>query len=78
MDASSQQSTSWMLCGRKFPRSEVVFFSQTIIVYIVIITALINLTRGTDNHTLWVAYLSSCLGYVLPHPRIKKDTTHPE
>lgn len=65
-------SENWMACGYNFPRTEIVFFTQMLLVYAVVITCLVNLTVGNDHHTLWVALLSSSLGYVMPSPKIKK------
>ena len=70
-------SSRWNCFGYKFPRQEVVYFSQTIIIYIVIITALINLSFGIGESSIWTALLGSCLGYILPHPSIKKDKDGP-
>lgn len=72
---STHSSTQWHFMGKRFPRSEVVFFSQMAIVTIVIIGAVYNLTVGHENPTLWTALLSSCLGYILPNPSIQHPTT---
>jgi len=66
-------ASDWRACGHKFPRSEVVFVTQTLILYVVVITSLVNLTIGNEQNTLWTALLSSCLGYMLPNPSIKKS-----
>lgn len=60
----------WNIVGRKIPKSEAVFFSQIVILYITIITCLINLSVGNGNSNLWTALLSSCIGYMLPSPDI--------
>ena len=61
-------SSKWNWFGRKFPKREAVFFTQVIIIYIVIIACIINISIGNGNSNLWVALLSSCLGYLLPNP----------
>lgn len=61
-------SSKWNIMGHKFPRREVVYFSQTFIIYIVILACLINISIGNGESNLWVALLGSCLGYILPHP----------
>jgi hypothetical protein len=65
----------WWIFGQKFPKNEVVFFVQIIIVYVVILTSLVNLTlqRGDNSgeQKLWIALLSSSLGYLLPNPSIR-------
>jgi hypothetical protein len=63
--------SSWVTCGKKTPRSEVVFLSHLLILYTVIIVSIYNLTVQSQNSTLWTALLSSCLGYLLPSPTIK-------
>lgn len=60
--------------GIKAPRaikSELVFFSQVIIIYIVVCLCLFNLTTGHTQANLWSALLSGSLGYLLPNPKIK-------
>ena len=69
--------SEWHAFGRKFPRSEVVFLTQTVLLYIVVITSLVNLTIGNEPHTLWTALLSSSIGYLLPNPSIKRDKPQP-
>lgn len=61
----------WTIFGSTFPKGEVVFFSQIVIIYVVIISCIINLSREVGDNTLWTALLSSCLGYLLPSPSIK-------
>ena len=60
----------WHMFGRKLPRSEIVFFCQTFLIYVVVVTSLVNLTLKNGPINLWIALLGSCLGYLLPHPSI--------
>lgn len=60
-------------CGKhKVPSTEIVFFSQIVVVYIVIITCIANLSLSQQPRDLWISLLSSCLGYILPSPAIRK------
>ena len=68
----SNSVNDWKVCGREVPRSELVFFSQVIIIYIVVCLCLFNLTTGRGDSNLWSALLSGCMGYLLPNPTIKK------
>ena len=74
IDSGSNHSSGahWPLCGRRFPKSEVVFFCQVIVIYIVIGISLVNLTVGTDSQQLWSILLTSAIGYILPSPTIKQ------
>ena len=69
---------SWVACGKKAPRSEVVFLCQVLILYTVIMVSIYNLTVNSENSTLWTALLSSCLGYLLPNPTIKSKHVLPD
>jgi hypothetical protein len=53
-------------------KEETVYLCQAVLLYIVIITCIINLSIDNGNSNLWTALLSSCLGYMLPNPNLKK------
>ena len=69
---SETSSKPWTFAGKDIPSSEIVFFSQIIVVYMVIITCIVNLSLHNEPNNLWIALLSSCLGYILPNPAISK------
>ena len=71
LDSLDPSLKAWNLFGQSVPRSEIVFFTQIIIVYIVIITCIFNLSFHNGETELWVALLSSSLGYLLPAPYMK-------
>lgn len=62
---------SWKLCGYGINQSQVVYFSQIIILYVIIITCILNLSLKNGDSNLWTALLSSSIGLILPNPRIK-------
>lgn len=72
--SEGSQTANWQMFGQKVPKSEIVFFVQVILVYIVAITSIINLTlnNNSENGKLWTALLSSSIGYILPNPSFKK------
>lgn len=70
MQAFRERHSPWTLCGKEIPRGEVVFFSQIIIVYIVILASLINLSFDIGNQSFFICLISSCLGYLLPSPNL--------
>ena len=73
IETPSVKSKQWQCFGYKFPRQEVVYFSQTLLIYLVTLTCLINLSVGIGESNLWTALLGSCLGYIMPHPSMKED-----
>lgn len=69
---SDDSSDRWILWGRAVPKSEIVFFTQAFVIFIVIISAIINISLGTKSDT-WLVLLSTSVGAVLPNPKIKNS-----
>lgn len=72
METGSDHSENWQVLGFRVPKNEVVFFSQIIVLYIVIITCIVNLSISHPLSELWVGLLSSSIGFLLPNPTIKE------
>ncbi len=65
----------WRLFGSVCPKSQIVFFVQVILVYIVVIVSIVNLTIGRCDEKLWITLLCSSIGYILPNPSLKFNKT---
>lgn len=50
----------------------IIFGAQVLLLFIVVITSLVNLSLERGNTNLWTMILTSCLGYMLPSPSLKK------
>lgn len=78
-DTDSDRST-WQVMGKSIPKQEVVYFTQVLLIYIVVITCIVNLTLQRDDGKIWISLLSGAIGYILPNPSIKplipKDTSN--
>ena len=76
---SETQSTEkrWWLFGSRIQKAELVYFSQMVIVYVVIITPITNLSLQSGLKELWISLLSSCTRYALPNPKLKIKCTLP-
>ena len=72
-ETTSSTDQDWQILGVKIPKNEVVFFSQVIILYIVIITCIVNLSINKQHNEVWIGLLSSCIGFLLPNPSIKRN-----
>lgn len=68
-----RKHSQWFMFGQKFPRSEIVFFTQMIIIGFVISVSVYNLSVECGDSSLWITLLSSCLGYVLPNPSLQRN-----
>ena len=72
MEGEDQNSGQWRVGKRYIPKSEIVFFSQTIIIFTVIVACIFNLSRSDrKDENIWTTLLGSCLGYMLPNPSLK-------
>lgn len=71
-DNNSDGSTVWNFFGKQRPKAQIVYMTQVVILYIVIITCIVNLSVKNGISELWVSLLSYSLGCLLPSPRLKK------
>jgi hypothetical protein len=62
----------WWFFNCGLPRSEIVYFSQVFLIYIVVIAALINISTGNCDSKIWIALLTAHIGYLLPNPKMKR------
>lgn len=67
----SRQSEKWYFLGTRCPKSEIVYFCQMSVVFVIIITSIVNLTMHNSKSELWISLLSSSIGYALPSPSLK-------
>ena len=67
----SQSGSHWQFFGTKYPRSELVYFTQIIVLSVIIVTSIVNLSiPNSKNDQLWLSMLCSAVGYILPSPHI--------
>ncbi len=71
-DNESVEST-WSILGKAIPKSAIVFFSQVLICYIIILVCIACLAIGkpSTNDYLFTILTSSTLGILLPSPKLK-------
>jgi len=53
------------------PADQIIFFTQVLIAYIVIIVCLVNLCLYDTNVCLWSSLASGTIDYLLPNPTLK-------
>ena len=73
VDMNSTRSYSqWEIFGRIIPKNEVIFICQVVILYIVILTCIVNLSLGNGDSNLWTALFSLSMGIMLLAPTLSK------
>ena len=55
----------------KIVKNSFIFLAQIIVVYIIIITSLVQISLRSPDKELWLIVLSSSIGYILPSPSLK-------
>ena len=68
----------WCLSGHTVSKHQIVFFTQVILVYIVVIASIVNISLGIADQNIWVILLSSAIGYLLPSPSLKNERILPQ
>lgn len=71
-DSENNERRSWIFFGHRANRSQVVFLVQVLLVLTIVIVSIVNLTlaKTCEETSIWIAILSSSVGYMLPSPRI--------
>ena len=73
MPERQDSNTRWTFLGTVLPRSEIVYFCQMLLVYIIVVTSIVNLSMNNGITELWISLLSSAIGYALPSPSLNKQ-----
>ena len=72
-DAEHHERLFWRFCNSRLPRSEVVCFTQIIIIIFLISVSLAKLvffSLDCEESTFWFSLLSSTVGYAIPNPKL--------
>ena len=72
-DEENQERRSWNFINSQVPRSEVVFFSQILIIIFLIVVSLTKRVFSQldfEESTFWFSLLSCTLGYALLNPKL--------
>ena len=73
-DVNNKETPPWRCYSNSsVPRSEVIFFVQVSIIVLMIIlcfTMLFLLSESCEEKSIWIALLSSLVGYILPNPKL--------
>jgi hypothetical protein len=74
LSGSSSNSDKWRFAGSTFPKSELVYLSQVLLIYIVVCTCLYSLVSAKGDSNLWSALLSGEYDYNFTVHYIIKQT----
>jgi hypothetical protein len=71
-DNENAERKSWKFCDKSVSRSLLVFMTQVIVATFMIVFSCFNLyvSSRCEETTIWIAILSSAVGYFLPNPKL--------
>ena len=71
-DENNQERRSWKFCNFTLSRSFAVFISQVVVALFIVVFSCVNifLSKQCEDSTIWIAILSSVIGYFVPNPKI--------
>jgi len=62
----NSRSENWCLCDNVIPAQELIYITQIVLIYVVVVCCILNLTFGKEEQsTLWASLLSGALGYII-------------
>ena len=69
---NNQERQSWKCFGQTCNRSLVVFLSQFFAILLILACCIVRITLAEtcEERTVWIAILSSTVGYILPSPKL--------
>lgn len=71
-DDKNKERPPWKMFGSEISRSAVVFFCQTLMIFLVFSVASLNLTinyQKIDLTSFWTGLLGAAVGSILPYPK---------
>ena len=75
MENGNGGGRTWCCSGSWVPKAEIVYLCQVLLILSIILASIYNLSNQQGDQQLWVALLSSCMGYLLPSPSLKSWVT---
>ena len=71
-DEETHERKSWKFFGRTCNRSLLVFMCQFFVIVLILAFAIVRIMLSTtcEETTVWVAILSSTVGYILPSAKV--------
>jgi hypothetical protein len=61
-----------VLCNQLHVKENWNYIIQVTVIVILMVGSILNLSFNSDNSSVWLALLSSAVGYILPAPEPKK------
>lgn len=74
-DNNRVERKPWPCCGRKVPRSEIVFLIQVVSIFITVCYCVyrVSVSKDCEERTIYISILTATITYLLPPPRVQQQ-----
>jgi hypothetical protein len=72
MDLSEDKIDKWRLCCSSVYKAEVVFMTQILFLFTILIFSIVQITLKAQNLEIYFSLISSIIGILIPQPKMEK------
>lgn len=72
MDLSEDKTDKWRLCCSSVYKAEVVFMTQILFLFIILIFSIVQIILKAQNLEIYFSLISSIIGILIPQPKMEK------
>jgi hypothetical protein len=72
MDLSDNKTDKWRLCCSSVYKAEVVFMTQILFLFTILIFSIVQITLKAQNLEIYFSLISSIIGILIPQPKMEK------
>lgn len=73
MDLESDRDNKWQLCCSSVYKAEIVFLTQILFLFIILIFSIVQIVLKSDNLEIYFSLISSIIGILIPQPKMNKN-----
>ena len=71
MDLSTDKTDKWRLCCSSVYKAEVVFMTQIIFLFTILVFSIVQITLKATNLEIYFSLISSIIGILIPQPKME-------
>ena len=73
MNLEEDKTDIWRLCCSSVYKAEVVFMTQIIFLFIILIFSIVQIVMKAENLEIYFSLISSIIGILIPQPKMNKN-----
>jgi len=73
MNLEEDKDNKWRLCCSSVYKAEVVFMTQILFLFIILIFSIVQIVMKAENLEIYFSLISSIIGILIPQPKMSKN-----